>query len=122
MALRIELATESKIRKQSAKRGRAGAASGSDSVTVMKLKHILLALSVLGVVVGSVTDSIYLDVALPIGSILFGLFMVVTIMEKESALYDQQLGHTPKRSHTSTGHKFSREQTKNPVLTHAHSH
>lgn len=93
-----------------------------DNFIVMKLKHILLALSVTGLIVGSVSNSIYLDVGLPIGSILFGLFMVVTIMEKESALYDEQLGHSHKPARAGKGCNFSKEQSAGSVLTHAHSH
>jgi hypothetical protein len=48
---------------------------------VMKLKHILLALSVVCLAIGTTVNSIYFDVTLPLAAILFGLFMVVKVME-----------------------------------------
>lgn len=88
----------------------------------MKLKHILLGLSFALVGVSFLTTSIYLDAALPVGTILFGLFMVVTVMEKENALYDEQLGHATAPAKAQKARKNFREVAANPVLTRAHSH
>ena len=55
----------------------------------MKLKHICLAISLLAFAVGfSAGDSIYRGVGLPLGAILFGLFMIFSVLEKEVALLD----------------------------------
>lgn len=58
----------------------------------MKLKNIFLAASVLGFAVGfNSGDSVYLGAGLPFGAILFGLFMVFSVLEKETALFDKQI-------------------------------
>jgi hypothetical protein len=89
----------------------------------VKPKHIFLALSVIAISIGvSAGGNIYLDVGLPIGVILFGLFLVATVIEKESALYDAQLvAQNPRSAAT---HKKSTWEVaaKIPALTHAHSH
>lgn len=57
----------------------------------MKLKNIFLALSLSAFAVGfNSGDSIYLGVGLPVGAILFMLFMIFNLLEKESALLDEQ--------------------------------
>lgn len=57
----------------------------------MKLKNIFLVLSLIAFAVGfNSGDSIYLGVGLPVGAILFCLFMIFTALEKESALLDEQ--------------------------------
>jgi len=67
----------------------------------MKLKHICLTISLLAFTVGfSAGDSIYRGVGLPIGAILFGLFMIFSVLEKEVALLDgeQSVGSAPRDS------------------------
>lgn len=57
----------------------------------MKLKHIFLALSLSAFAVGfNSGDSIYLGVGLPAGAILLILFMIFNLLEKESAILDEQ--------------------------------
>jgi hypothetical protein len=103
------------------KKGRAGRPTFRDADGV-KAKHIFLALSVIAISIGvSAGKNIYMDVGLPIGVILFGLFLVATVTEKEVALYDaQQAAERP----NSAAHKKSTREVaaNNPVLTAAHSH
>jgi hypothetical protein len=111
-----------KIGGQFGKKGRAGPHRIHDAA-IVKAKHIFLALSVITTSVAiSAGGNIYLDVGLPLGMILFGLFLVATVMEKESALYDAQLAEqTPKPSrHAKRSNK--EVAANNPVLTHAPSH
>jgi len=62
----------------------------------MKLKNILLAISLLGFAIAFSNfgeASVWADalaLGLPIGTILLGLFLIFTVLEKESALYDEQ--------------------------------
>jgi len=59
---------------------------------MLKLKHILLGLSLAGMAVGLCAPSTlqFLDFALPIGAALFGMFLIVRALESESALMDEQ--------------------------------
>ena len=94
-----------------------------DDADDVKAKHIFLALSVIAISIGvSAGGNIYLDVGLPLGVILFGLFLVATVIEKEAALYDAQLA-AQKPTTASTRKKSAREvAAKIPALTPAHSH
>jgi hypothetical protein len=104
------------------KKGRAGRPTFRDADGV-KAKHIFLALSVIAISIGaSAGGNIYMDVGLPIGVILFGLFLVATVTEKEVALYDAQ--QAAERPNSPATHKKSTREVaaNNPVLTAAHSH
>ncbi len=65
------------------------------------LKYILLALSALGITLGLVapSDLRLLDYALPIGAALFGMFLIVQALSRESALADQQQDHAGQPKH-----------------------
>ena len=55
-------------------------------------RHILLALSLPLMVVGYAYagGQAWVDVALPLGAILFGVFLILTVTEKEMDLYVQE--------------------------------
>jgi hypothetical protein len=55
-------------------------------------KHSFLALSLIALAVGlGVSRSgIIFDLSLPVGAILFGLFLITQVLEQEMALYDEQ--------------------------------
>ncbi len=46
----------------------------------------------------------YLDLGRPMAAIFFGLFLITTVLEKESDLFDQQLA----TEQTSTGRRFKK--------------
>ena len=57
----------------------------------MKLKYIFLTMSLIAFAVGfNSGDSVYLGAGLPFGAILFGFFMIVSVLEREMALLDKQ--------------------------------
>ena len=64
-----------------------------------KTTKTLLVLSLVGLVTGfafvtdvvNVGDAVALYVALPVGAILFGLFLIFKMLEKEAAVHDAEL-------------------------------
>ena len=57
----------------------------------MKLKYLFLAISLIAFAVGfNSGDSVYWGIGLPVGAILFCLFMIFSLLEKEVALFDEQ--------------------------------
>jgi hypothetical protein len=90
---------------------------------VVKAKHIFLALAAIAISIGVCANgNIYMDIGLPLGVILFGLSLIATVMQKESALYDAQLAAqnlTPLRPARQSTREVA---AKTPALTHAHSH
>jgi multisubunit Na+/H+ antiporter MnhC subunit len=64
-----------------------------------------------------------LGLSLPTGAILMGLFLIFKVLEKETAIYDEQQ-QARARSHTSPIPPKSRSQKtgEHRKLTHAHSH
>lgn len=57
----------------------------------MKIKNIFLIISLVAFAVGfNSGDSVYLGAGLPFGAILLGSFMIFTVLEKETALLDEQ--------------------------------
>lgn len=62
----------------------------------MKLKHILLGLSLVALAVGfsGGQPAMYFSLGFPVGVVLFGLFLITQAWEKEWALYDKQ-DHAP---------------------------
>ena len=63
----------------------------------MKTKTILLIISLIAFAAGfsAGADSIFLQLGLPLGAILLGLSLIFGILEKESALLDQQNESNP---------------------------
>ncbi|MDB6059421.1 MAG: hypothetical protein JWO95_3265 [Verrucomicrobiales bacterium] len=62
----------------------------------------------------------YFDLGRPFAGIFFGLYLITTVLQKESDLFDQQLAVAkPSRPASKKSH---REVAANPALTHAHSH
>jgi len=63
----------------------------------------------------------YLDLGRPLAGIFFGLFLITTVLQKESDLLDEQLATAnPVKSRVTK--KSDREVAANPALTRAHSH
>lgn len=58
----------------------------------MKLKYVFLTLSLIETAIGlsDARQNIFFYLGLPIGAILLGLFLIAQVLEKESALYDEQ--------------------------------
>lgn len=60
----------------------------------MKLKNVFLTISLVSFAIGFIStgESIFWYLGLPVGAIFFGLFMIFMILEKETALLDEQSG------------------------------
>ena len=58
----------------------------------MKPKYIFLTFSLIELAIGlsNARQNIFFYLGLPVGAILFGLFLITQVLEKESALYDEQ--------------------------------
>ncbi len=58
----------------------------------MKLKHTILIFSLLALVVGfsDLKPALISNLGVPVGAVLFGLFLIAQVFEKELALYDGQ--------------------------------
>jgi len=94
---------------------------------MIKPKYMFLTLSLIELTVGfsNAGQNAFFYLSLPVGAILFGLFLVAQVLEKESALYNEQkcaaeaLGGTQKAQArpVSTQPKVAHD----PVLTTAHS-
>lgn len=95
---------------------------------MLKLKYILLVLSLIELAVGfsDARPNTFFYLGRPVGTVLLGLFLITLVMEKESALYDEQnraAQPTPKpveqkRQPASP----QREESHHPGFTAAHSH
>jgi len=59
---------------------------------MLKWKYVFLSLSVLEFAIGfsHARPVVLVDLGLPLGAILFILFLISQLLEKESALYDEQ--------------------------------
>ena len=80
----------------------------------MKLKHIFLAASLVAFAIGFKSgDSVYLGAGLPAGAILFGLFMIFSLLEKETALLDEQNRAGAGEQESVATKSFSSPQDKN---------
>ena len=78
---------------------------------MMKAKYILLTCSLIELAIGlsNARQNTFFYLGLPVGALLFGLFLIAQIMEKASALYDEQ-----KRARALTSK--SREAPQQPLL------
>jgi hypothetical protein len=94
---------------------------------MIKPKYIFLTLSLVGLTLGlgNVGHNVFFYEALPAGSILFGLFMIAQVLEKESALYteEQRARETSPESGKNAKKHFNLqpEVAHNPALTTARS-
>jgi len=87
---------------------------------MMRGKHIFLTLSLIEFAIGfsNARPTTFFYLGLPLGAVFFGLFLITQMLEKESALLDEQsratapAGHEPIR--TPAPSKYSRNQ----VATH----
>jgi uncharacterized membrane protein YciS (DUF1049 family) len=95
---------------------------------MLKWKHIFLALSLIELAIGlsNARPNTFFYLGLPVGAILFGLFLIAQVMEKESAVYDEQKRSTALSSESREVRQrplsLRREVAHNPSLTTAHSH
>jgi hypothetical protein len=95
---------------------------------MMKPKYILLTFSLIELAIGlsNARQNTFFYLGLPVGAILFGLFLIAQVMEKESALYDEQRRATALSSKSREVRQrplsLRREVAHNPSLTTAHSH
>lgn len=102
----------------------------SETCDGMKLKTLFLVISLVAFAIGFVDagESIFWYMGLPVGAIFFMLFMVFMVLEKESALLDQQTREAAEEQEKfirQTAGTFSRSSNKEhcaPVLTTASSH
>jgi hypothetical protein len=95
---------------------------------MLKLKYIFLTLSLIELTIGlsNARQNVFFYLGLPVGAILFGLFLITQVLEKESALYDEQ-NRAPEPAHMpgevrSQQFSISKEVAHNPVLTTANLH
>ena len=95
---------------------------------MLKLKHIFLTLSLIELTVGlsDARPNTFFYLSLPAGAILFGLFLITQVLDKESALYDEQqrdpnLSPNPSQVRQQPS-SVRQEVAYDPVLTAAHSH
>jgi hypothetical protein len=126
-------------------RQKAGSQSGSDGsdcicnddehennqlekASMMKPKYIFLTLSLVELTIGfsNARQNAFFYLGLPVGAILFGLFLIAQVMEKESALYDEQnraakLEREPDVSRPQPA-AIQRGVAHDPALTMAHSY
>jgi hypothetical protein len=92
---------------------------------MLKWKHIFLTLSLIELAIGlsNARQNTFFYLGLPVGAVLFGLFLIAQVMEKESALYDEQKRATTLSSKSREVRQQSlslrREVAHNPALTMA---
>jgi hypothetical protein len=95
---------------------------------MMKLKYILLTLSLIELTVGfsNARQNTFFYLGLPVGAALFGLFLIAQLLEKESALYDEQRRAARREQKPCEDQKqplSSRQAVApDPALSMAHSH
>ena len=94
----------------------------------MKPKLIFLILSLVEFAIGfsNARPNVFFYLGLPIGAILFGLFLIAQVLEKESALYDEQNRASESATRSAGIQKrrkpsIQKEVAQHPVLTSAHS-
>jgi hypothetical protein len=93
----------------------------------MKPKYILLTLSLIELTIGfsNARQNTFFYLGLPVGAALFGLFLIVQFLEKESALYDEQKRATALSSKSREVRQrplsLRREVAHDPALTTAYS-
>jgi hypothetical protein len=89
----------------------------------VRAKHIFLVLTAISAVLGfTAGNSMYLDLGRPLAGIFFGLFLITTVLEKESDLLDEQLAAAQPAKPARPTKQSDREVAANPALTIAHNH
>ncbi len=96
---------------------------------MLKWKYGFVGLSLLAFAIGfsHARSNVFFDLGFPLGAILFILFLVTQLLEKESALYDEQnraaVLAPPASATAPRPRPISRLKEKtNPAFTTAHSH
>ena len=96
---------------------------------MLKWKYAILSLSLIELAIGfsNARPNVFFYLGLPLGAILFSLFLIFQLMEKESALYDEQnravAPAQPAATQAPPTPPISRPiQDTNPVSSTAHSH
>ena len=93
-----------------------------------RAKKIFLITSLMAFAIGfsDAQENVFFWMGRPVGAILFGLFMIFTVLEKESALFDEQQRSTksadaksPVRAPTKS---FNKGVAATPALTLAQNH
>jgi hypothetical protein len=95
---------------------------------MLRPKYIFLTLSLIELTIGlsNARQNTFFYLGLPVGAILFGLFLITQVLEKEMALYDEQ-NRAPEPAHKpgevrSQQLSISKEVANDPALTTVHSH
>jgi hypothetical protein len=98
-------------------------------VNLKKVKNIALAISLISFAVGFSDggESTFWYMGRPVGAILFAVFMIFRVLEKETALLDEQQRDAKREIEKSLGdapvpHKSSNKEPCAPDLTTATSH
>jgi hypothetical protein len=97
----------------------------------MKLKHLLLGVSLTAFAIGfaDIGAASQWGLARPLGAVFFILFLIVMLLEKETALYDEEQTRNraqyenaiAKSPETATQNKTARPDD-SPSLTTSHAH
>ena len=93
----------------------------------MKLKNVFLTISLVFFAIGLSQggESIFWYMGLPTGAVFFGLFMIFMLLEKETALLDEQNRKSVSKIEQSLDNKSSATSDQGNCatkLTTAHSH
>jgi len=87
----------------------------------LRWKYVFLTLSLAAFAAAALDyqATIFSYMTMPAGAIFFGLFMIATVLEKEAALYDEQMSpNQPQRPHPPARTAASRPSS---ALTAVHS-
>lgn len=96
---------------------------------MLRWKYVLLGLSLIELAIGfsNARPNVFFYLGLPVGTILFCLFLIFQFLEKESALYDEQNRDAEQRRQAAQpglrpAQPARVEETDHPVFGAAHSH
>ena len=64
----------------------------NQTMPMIRSKFVFLTLSLVALAIGfcNVGQNVFVYLGLPVGAILFGLFMIFQVLEKESTLFEEQ--------------------------------
>lgn len=114
-----------KIRCSIDKKQEARNAFRHDALSVMKLKNIILTLSLAAFAVGfsDLRENAIFWLGRPVGALLFGIYMILLVLEGATDLYDKQEAQkTTAPGIDKNSARTKKHSAKNPVLTTAPSH